>query len=244
MLVIAASLALTQSFPCDPGLHPSTQSPYAYRLRGNRCEGIYIQEVSGAPLLIASWTKSFADYDPASKQPVVIDWDTLRGFGTVRLRAQALRRRFYYRMDTVCSAGSKSFAWPSDLLSAFNISKPDIGIIGVTAGAVEGADRDIYLPLRISHGLKPVDAGSYRLVLLPGVELKEIFLTLTAITGDKPTVLKSGEAVGYGYYPAERPIEIPISGLRGRGLYHLEIGATLRSSGASAVELWFYHPGS
>ena len=244
MLLIPPSVALAQSSPCDPHLLQPTQNPYSYRLRGDRCEGIYIQEVSGAPLLIASWTVAFSDYDLASDQPIVLEWGAFSNDGMVHLRAQALRRRLYYRMDALRPPSSKSYTWPFDLVSALRISKPELGITGITRGAIEGVERDVYLPLRVSQGAKPAGVGRYQLVLLPGVELKELFLTLTALTGDKPTVVKDGEAVGYGYYPAERPIEIPISVMQGRGFYHLEIGATLRSSGASATELWFYHPGS
>lgn len=222
---------------------PTAGNPYAYRQRGDRCEGIYIQEVSGAPLVIASWTESFPDYDLHSKQPLMIEWQGLRGTGDVRLRAQGLRRRLYYRMDTLRPSGSKSFAWPSDLLSALNIAKGDVGIVGMTRGLVGQAEREIYLPLRIGQGGKATRTGNYQLVLLPGADLKEVFISLTALNGSKRSLLKDGEPVGYGYYPAERPIEIPISGAQARGLYHLEIGATLKSGGAAAAELWFYHPG-
>lgn len=244
MLLIAARLVLAQSSPCDPHLPQPAQNPYGYRLRGDRCEGIYIQEVGGSPLLVASWTESFPDYDLTSRQPIAMEWETARNDATVRLRAQALRRRLYYRMDAVRPAGSHSFTWPSDLLSVLSIFKADIGIAAVTRGVIAGEERDIYLPLRVSQNARPVRTENYRLVLLPGVEIKELFLTLTAMTGSKPTLLKGGEPVGYGYYPAEQPIEIPVSGLRVRGFYHLEIGATLKSGGASATDLWFYHPGS
>ena len=242
-LVLTARLALGQSAPCDPQLLQPAGNPYGYRQLGDRCEGIYIQEVSGAPLLIASWTASFPDYDLHSKQPLTIEWEAFRGAGVVRLRSQGLRRRLYYRMDTIRSSGSKSFAWPSDLLAALNISKKDVGIVGITRGLAEGAERDIYLPLHIGQGRKPARRGNYQLVLLPGAELKEVFISLAALNGSERSLLKDGEAVGYSYYPAERPIEIPISGALARGLYHLEVGATLKSGGASAVELWFYHPG-
>lgn len=244
MLLIAVRLVSAQSSPCDPHLPQPAQNPYGYRLRGDRCEGIYVQEVGGSPLLIASWTESFPDYDLTSRQPVAMEWDTAGNAADVRLRAQALRRRLYYRMDAVRPGGVRSFTWPSDLLAALSISKPDIGIAAVTRGVVAGGERDIYLPLRISQGARPARAGSYRLVLVPGVEIKELFLTLTVMTGSKATLLKDGESVGYGYYPAEQPIEIPVSGLRVRGFYHLEIGATLKNGGVSATDLWFYHPGS
>ena len=242
-LVLAAHLALGESGPCDPHLLQPAGNPYGYRLRGDRCEGVYVQEVSGAPFVVASWTESFQDYDLTSKRPLIIEWQSLRGGGNVRLRAQSLRHRLYYRMDALRPSGSRSFAWPSDLLGALNISKGEVGIVATTRGLVGETERDIYLPLRIGQGGKAAAPGSYQLVLLPGAELKEVFITLTAVTGNKSRILKDSEAVRYGYYPAERPVEIPISGVRAQGFYHFEVGATLKSGGASSAEFWFYHPG-
>jgi len=242
-LALMARLAVSESLPCDPHLLQPAGNPYGYRQRGDRCEGLYIQQVSGAPLVIASWTASFGDYDLHSRQPISIEWQGMRGAGSVRLRAQGLRRRLYYRMDTLRPSGSKSFAWQPDLLSALNISRQDVGVVGIAHGLAGEAEQEIYLPLRISHGIRPAWAGNYELVLLPGAELKEVFISLSTLNGTKRSVLKEGEALGYGYYPAERPIDIPIAGARARGLYHLEVGATLKSGGAAAAELWFYHPG-
>lgn len=56
--------------------------------------------------------------------------------------------------------------------------------------------------------------------------------------------LRDGEALEYGYYPAERDITIPITGLEIPGVYYLEIGATLKGGGVTTVELWFYHLGA
>ncbi len=230
--------------PCDPLLVQPATNPYGYHLRGDRCEGIYVQQVSGAPLAVVSWTQSFADYDLTSRRPLILGWEMTRGTAPIRLRAQGLRRRLYYRMDSVQRSNSNSFTWPADVLSALGISRHDAGIVGITEADIEGAQREVYLPLRVSQENKSDKSNSYSLTLLPGIEMKEVFLTLTGPSGDKPSRIKNGEAVGYGYYPAERAIEIPVAGLRGRGFYHLEIGATLRSGGATAIEFWFYHPGS
>jgi hypothetical protein len=242
-LAATSRLAVSQTGACDPRLLQPPTNPLGYRLRGDRCEGIYIQDVAGAPLEVASFTKSFSDYDPASKQAVKVEWDTPDAGVQTRLRAQSLRRRLYYRMDTLARSGSKTFTWPSDVLNALRLSREEIGIVGIARTSVGETQHDIYLPLRVGQDRKASASGGYQLVLVPGVELKEIFVTLTAQHGKKSSVLKDGEALGYGFYPAERPVAIPISGVRDRGVYHLEIGATLRSGGASTADLWFYHAG-
>jgi hypothetical protein len=244
-LTLAVPLTAGWAEECDPHLLVRSTNPYGYRLRGDRCEGLYVEEVGGAPLLIASWTESFLDYGLHSKQPLQIEWEAPHGTGDIRLRAQGLRRRLYYRMDTVRPSGSSSFAWPSDLLAGIGIPKRDVGVVGVTQVPVSATQREVYLPLRISQGGKvAAQPISYRLVLLPGVELSEVFITMVSVTGNGGTILKDAEAVGYGYYPAERPVEITVSNIPAPGFYHLEVGATAKSGGSATAEFWFYHSGN
>jgi hypothetical protein len=226
--------------PCDPGLIQDKSNPYGYRLRGDRCEGIYVQEVAGAPLTIASWTESFDDYNLTSGTALKIEWDAPSANG-VHLRAQGMRRRLYFRMDA--SPASASFSWRPDLLAAVNIPQSELGITGSYLGTVSGQEREILLPLRIAQKEKPKSSGAYRLVVIPGVEFKEMFVTLAPADGKGGAALKNGEPLRYGYYPAERPVEIPISGLPKPGIYHLQIGATSAASGATTADLWFYHSG-
>jgi hypothetical protein len=240
VLAVLLPFAATPQNPCDPQLIQSPSNPYGYRLRGDRCEGLYVQEVGGAPLTIASWTESFENYDLTSSKPLLIEWETPAS-ERVHLRAQALRRRLYFRMDAIRAPDTKSFSWNSDLLAAIGIARPELGLIGSIRRSVSGTEQDIYLPLRITQKHGQPASGAYQLIVIPGVELKELFITIAAVGGEGRTVLKSGEPLGYGYYPAERPVEIPVSGLPKPGIYRLEIGATLRSGGASTAELWFYH---
>jgi hypothetical protein len=242
MWSIGAASAFIQAQPtlCDPQLIQPPSNPYGYRQRGDRCEGIYVQQVSGAPLTVASWTESFEGYDLTSGRPLMVEWDAPDA-GAVRLRAEALRHRLYFRMDTVRPTGARSYSWKSDLLAAIGITRPELGIVG-SARLPGGGEREIYLPLRIGQKAKPARTGTYNLAVVPGVEAKELYLTLAPENGKGRGPLKNGEPLGYGYYPADRPVEIPISGLPEPGLYRVEVGATLRNSMVSTVEFWFYHP--
>jgi len=240
LLWAAQVLPVRAASPCDPGLIQDKSNPYGYRLRGDRCEGIYIQEVSGAPLTVASWTESFADYDLASGAALVIEWESPSG-KSVHLRAQGMRRRLYFRMDA--SPGGTSFSWHPDLLAAIQISKPELGITGSYQGTAGGQGREILLPLRIGQREKPRRSGGYELVVIPGVEFKEMFVTIADADPKNGVTLRNGVPLRYGYYPAERPVKIPVSGLSKAGIYHLQIGATQSAGGASTVDLWFYHSG-
>ena len=243
-LLLSASVAAFGESPCDPALLQPTGNPYGYRLRGDRCEGVYVQEVGGSPLAVVSWTRAFPEYDLSSGRPIQIQWDIFGNAGPARLRVQSLRRRMYYRMDSIRPANSKSFTWPTDILSALGIARSEAGMAGIAQASIGGVLRDVYLPLRAGQGTAPPSSDAYSLTLLPSVELKEVYLTLSGPGGKKSPKIKDGDALGYGYYPAERPLEVSLPGVRSPGFYHLEVGATLRSGGLAAIDLWFYHPGS
>lgn len=240
---LAAAAIQAQSQPCDPLLVPSTSDPYTYRLRGDRCEGTYAQQVAGTPLAIVSWTQSFPAYDLNRRQPLHLEWESPGNNLGVRLRAQSLRRRLYYQMDALRQAGIKFYDWPVDLLAALALPKEELAVTAIERATVGEAERDVYLPLRIGQGSAAGSPGGYQLVLLPGTELKEVFITLSETEGRK-SVIRKAEPLGYGFYPAERPIDVPVAPPRERGIYRLEIGATLKNGGASAAELWFYHAGN
>jgi hypothetical protein len=228
---------------CDRNLLTLPTSPLGYRLRGDRCEGLYVEEVSGSAILIASWTEVFDDFDVARTPNLTVVWDVPDGAGQVRLRAQGLRRRLYYRMDALRPAGSSSFDWPTDLLTELRIPRRDLGVVALATASVGVTEREMYLPLRIAQGSPPSRSASYRLAILPGTELGEVYVTLAMVAGPTRTMLKDGEPLGYGYYPANRPFDIAVTGLKAKGFYQLTIGATLKSGGAATAEVWFYHPG-
>ena len=88
-------------------------SPQGYRLRGDRCEGIYAQPVSGSStLLVASFTEAFEDFNPSSQDKLSIEWPSFAKT-PIRLRAYALREKFYYQMDTVVAADKAPYLWPT-----------------------------------------------------------------------------------------------------------------------------------
>jgi hypothetical protein len=211
-------------------------------LRGTRCEGIYAQPVSGSALWVASFTRSFEEYDLTSGADLLVEWVSPGDLG-IRLRAQGIKPELYYRMDAVGSATSHSFHWPSDLLAAQHISREDIGVLGWIRYSVGGVERDVYVPLRIRQHDSVPESDRYELVLFPTVELKEVYLSLAPVGSDgRPrSFIEQGKRLGYGFYPAERPVRIKLRGLGDPGLYYLEIGAELAAGGTVALTQWIYH---
>jgi len=109
---------------------------------------------------------------------------------------------------------------------------------------VGGAEHDVYLPLQIAQKNKPAPSRSYRLVVIPGAELKELYVTISTATSDGRPLITNGEPLGYGYYPPNRTVEIPVLDPPKPGIYRLQVGAMLRDGLAATEELWFYHSGN
>ena len=245
MLILSFGLPIfifAQTNPCDQNLYSDPTDPLGYRLRNDHCEGRYIQDVSSTMLLLASFTESFEDYDFNGLRPLVVEWTTI-GDENIHLRAQGIRQNLYYRMDAICSAGRNNYRWPTDILSALKSSRNDIGVVGRTRYTLNGIEKELYVPLRIWQRAQPLSSREYRIVLLPGNELLNVFLTLALLGPDGVPVsfIQNGEDLGYGYYPAEYPICFTISNLNESGIYLLEVGATLKNGGSTVLEIWFYH---
>ncbi len=238
-----ASLLDAQQNPCDPNLTQLGQNPEGYRLRGDRCEGIYFQPVSGSTtLLVASFTEFFEDFDPRDK--LSVEWSSPVET-PIHLRAYGLREKLYYQMDAIVAAGVAAYLWPAGVLNALHLSKQDIGVVGYTEYKVGGENRTLYVPLRIWQKEQKRSRG-YQLVLLPGSELKEVYLSLARVgaDGQPHSYLISDQALGKSYYPAERGILIELPSLKTPGVYYVEIGATSRYGGPMTQRLWFYGAGN
>ena len=229
-----------QSTHCDPQLPSASDDPYGYRLRGDRCEGVYINEVA-ATLRVASLTSSLADFNPTSSRNVLIEWTAI-GNQPVHLRANSLRERLYYQMDSFRPTASASYSWPTDLLAALGLGRNDLGLTASTSYQVGNTKREVFLPIRIK-GQSASKTRNYQLVLLPGVELAEVFMSLAPVKDDGslgPFIIKD-QAQQSGYNAANRTLTIRIPEVTSSGIYYLEIGAVLRTRGSTSTQVWFYH---
>ena len=237
-------MARAAESPCDVSLPQVESNPYGYRLRGDRCEGVYAREV-GASLTLASLTESFQDYDAGSGRPLVVEWSKAPGDAGVHLRAVALRRRLYYRMDTVRPAETTSYEWSPGLLAALGIARVDLGVLGFARARVGATERSVYVPLRIAQQSKPARARGYLSSSCPASSWPRCS---SAWPRSVPMAVRgpsSGTASRWatGSYPAERAVEIPISGLPAPGIYYLEVGAKRRTGETLSLEVWLYHAG-
>ena len=230
---------------CDTAVKGRDNDPNTYRLRGDRCEGTYQQQVAGSSrLLIASVVESFETIDDSSSAPLKVEW-TPPAQQPVALRAYSIRPSLFYRMETARPAVTTSYNWPTDVLRALDIANADIGVVATTSMQVGAESRAVVVPLRISQ-LKPAQRSTrYRVTVWPSQELKDVFVTVALLGPDgKPkTYVQRDENIAFGFYPAERGIEIPLKALTARGVYLVRVGATLTSGGSATEQFTLYHAG-
>jgi hypothetical protein len=231
---------------CDPGLELESDSPIAYRMRGDRCEGVYWLKVNSDDLRVESWTAWFEDYEYGDSRPLRVGWSLPPGAaGPVRLRAQALKPQTYYRMDTRLPGMGTPWAWPTDVLGGLRLGRADLGIVGWTSLPLgSGKEEPVYLPLTVGQG-EAARPDGYRVVLVPGERLVEVTWSLApglAATG-LPGAPLAGGPLGYGYYPARQPTVFTVPAPSEPGLYVLSLHADMRTGGPADRDLWFYHPG-
>lgn len=238
---VSLTLWAANPFPCDPDLKPDEQNPNGYRLRQERCEGTYVQEVAGTTLFVGSLTAGFEEYDLAFNKDLQLQWRQ-PGNAEVHLRAYGLRRRLYYRMDAIRPPGNEPFKWSMAILGALQIQNRDLGIIGWHRQTIGNVDRDVYLPIRVTQRNAANPTNTYALVLQPGVEFKEVYVSVANVNSEgKPTnYLRDSQPLKYGYYPADRRIDVPLE-LQTPGLYLVEIGGELKNGGTTTLEFLMYH---
>lgn len=229
---------------CD-SLKTRETDPLRYRQRGDRCEGLYAQDVAGSSdLLVASLVESFEAIDDTSSLPLRVEW-TPPDREPVRLRAYSIKPGLFYRMDTAKPIAASSYVWPADVLQSLRITNADIGVTGSVSTMLGGELHDVLVPVRIGQRKPPARSTRYRVALWSNVELSDVFITLaTAGPDGKPVKYLQHDAnLAYGFYPAERAIDIRLEPLTERGIYYVRIGATRKRGGSATSEFLLFHPG-
>ncbi len=231
---------------CDPSLAAPANDPLGYRLRGDRCEGRFVKDVGNTTLSLRSLVESVEPLEVLGTRPLHADWTPAPGATDVHLRVQGVKRRLYYRLDAQRPAAAGGYAWPADVLLGLTRSAADIGLLASTRVPVNGALQDVLLPLRV--GATPRAGAAYTLVLVPGAALGEVFVTVDEIGGDGGVrhAVMHDQPLQYGYYPAERGVEIrlPLRSLGERGLVRVRIAAQLEAGGTSTIDAWLFHAGA
>ena len=232
--------------PCDASLVKPSDDPVAYKLRGERCEGIYVREVAGTGgFSVAAFVQGGSPSTIERGKTLAIELPS--GLNApILLRAVSLRRNLYYRMDARRPAASTRFEWPSDVLVDLALKIDEVGLVAWTESRMGENVQDVYVPVRFRDAASQ-DQSTYLFQVVSGSDLKEVYVRLATAdaSGREQQVIIRDEALKRGFYPAERaiPIRIPVSSLKQPGLYRLQLNALLSNGRPSSRILYFQHAG-
>src|SRR6185503_14170326 len=114
---------IQSSLVCDAALAPQ-RGPLGYRLRGNRCEGLYEEMAELGSMRPVSLTLREV---PVPSPELRLSWPLSSAKESVRIEASAFKPNVYYRMNTIAAASG--YRWPTDVLQDLGLSEVQLGVI-------------------------------------------------------------------------------------------------------------------
>lgn len=186
---------------CDPVLNPiADPEELAYRDRGDRCEGLYVQNISTTGLKIIGYHSGQPKF---AENALVLDvWaaDT----STKWLQISSTRTRHYYRMDAEF-AGTR-FTFPLDLIRHPEIRLSPEEIAAVSCIAACDSLQPELIPTRLGY---EDAAGQPYVVLQARNDLHGLHIAISdARSGEK---LFDRELLQNSVWRAWRPAELPVA---------------------------------
>jgi hypothetical protein len=225
----ATLLSATQAqSQCDPVLSERSTSTMAYRQRGDRCEGIYAQQVGALTLQVRSLVRGFGPFDPAKNPHLTLEWKAPPNVsGDVHIRAFSFRPRTYFRMDTAVPAPRGLYRWPTDVLAGVGLSREDLGIVAWIDTPGSGFGDEVYLPLKIVGNELADGSTEIQATVVPSNRLEELRVTILRLDekGREVGHLRHDQELGYGYYPSNQQIEFPLDEAKETGFYKVKVVA-------------------
>jgi hypothetical protein len=227
---------LAASSACDPSILQNHEHPEGYRDReGQLCEGMYATGVSSMGLMLASFTGPMQGINLARKADFKFHWKPV-GQGDIRVRADSLRPRLYYRMDAVRPANETHLSWNNAIPAHYEMRTSEFGIIATQKDA---SGNLLYLPLQVSQNGKSASKGSYVVTVISGAEIEEIYWSLS-MEGQEQHIVYD-EPLDRRPYAANQPISIELDKVVVPGKYLLNISAELVNGSFDTVTVPFYY---
>jgi len=240
VLCLVSSLSAAQEI-CDPLLPKyADDHPLGYKLIGDRCEGLFVQQVSGS-IQVVSVHFAPLDLSLGTGESVQLQWRCpLNEAKANNLRAVSLKTRVFYRMDTLRPAGSTSYNWRTELLQRIPLSGTEVGVVSWISAELNGSDTKLFCPI-FAHS----QSGKIEVVLRSDLTLHEIYLGLVPLdeAGRSEDYLFQEKPLKYGPYATGSPISIELPTLENTGVYRLEIAVIFKNDTTSNLDVLFYFPG-
>jgi hypothetical protein len=197
------------------------------------CEGVYATGVSSLGVTLASLTGPLRDIDLGKPGDYRLEWKT--GLqGEVRIRADSLRPRFYYRMDTARPGSEAGITWKNAIPAYHKLRTREIGLLAMQRDAT---GKKLYLPVRIGSKGETAPSTPYQATIFSGADIEEVYWSLDR--GSEQLVWE--RPVNRSPYMAHQPITIQFDEVTEPGTYHVTITAELRNGMINAVEFNFLH---
>jgi hypothetical protein len=203
--------------PRDPGI--------SYKLRGNRCEGIYASNVSSdlkpQPKVIGFHRGMPPDAAFLPKSVTAFDVDLPKNTRGISIRAVSLRPKTYYAMDTELSAGTASFAWETSILSAPSLSMKasELGLLACNNGCL-AARSTAYFPSRMLRPPAGLRSSSYEIIFQTPIGVDNVEVRLQPEGGASKPIPDLED-----HYPPSWPISVPLGQLKS-GRYIVRLSGT------------------
>jgi hypothetical protein len=218
---------------CDPNLRVRAGDPLGYRVRGDRCEGVFVEDVSFT-LLLGSFHYPRKDFQPRVGTSVRLTW-SLPPANQVQVQAVSLRPQLFFRMDTVRPATETTYLWPTDFVERVKLTGAEIGLLSWADLPIGGRTQRVYSPVSIADRV-----GEPEVLLVPEAQLNEMTFSLVTIDGQgRPDVtVVSDRRLSLGYYPAGQPIAIRLPVLDAKRIYRIEVAASLKNGGSVTRDVY------
>jgi hypothetical protein len=235
----------SQNGYCNPHIIPPKNDPDGYRMRGDRCEGTYTQQVVGDGILtIASFTESLDEVDPNSVDSLSLRWNQ-HEHGVTQIRAMSIKPGMLYQMDTRLPEGVNSYEWKTDVMKHY-LSAGQYGVLGSVFYQLTTRRVEAYIPLKVGSARQNASSQDYRVYLYTIAQPAKLSLTVATVNtdGTRGGYLigdsTSGRDLKDGPYPREGKIPLRLN-LKA-GLYYVTIGAELKDGSPRSLAFWLYVP--
>ena len=247
-LLIVLSVRDARTQHCQTEISVPKANPFKYEQRGSkenksdRCEGVFVRKLSSTAFRFVSFTHQFDHYDLEDHSGLRVTWPFV-STTSVQLHSVGIKPQMTspYRMDTQREVDDKFFYWPLDILYILRAEQDDIGVLGWIESNKAGLDKKLHLPLSILQNEDSITSTIYTLSFISKWRLHRVYFKVLSEKGEE---IISRQELGWGYYPAEKPIEIVINiaSLKTTGIYKVELDAErFGVQNSFKNEFWFYH---
>ncbi len=202
-----------------------------YANRGDRCEGLFRQQVAASAQLTLLGVHSHEPlFTAGSGKPLTVATAYRGGSAaSLNLRVLSSRTRLYYRMDTSFAPGTR-FLWKRDVIDDPSVRLQPTEMKALLCEGSCSSREPVVAPVSISESAQtPPKQGGITFWFRAAVELKQLFVTIEN-QGSKTAVMKNEDVLEGRLLPAgaAKDVFVPLK----KGAYTLR--ATAVPSGDNA----------